>query len=92
MLRIPPQHGAWAYLAVPLIAGLALDRFRGTIGFVQRHHRLLQVAGGVMMMSAAAAAPVISTVAAAPASSLRQPASSRLVTSTVSPSMVMVVE
>lgn len=24
MLRIPPQHGAWAYLAVPLIAGLAL--------------------------------------------------------------------
>jgi len=34
-----------------LIAGLALDRFRGTIGFVQRHHRLLQVAGGVMMIA-----------------------------------------
>lgn len=34
-----------------LVAGLALDRFRGTIGFVQRHHRALQVAGGVMMIA-----------------------------------------
>ncbi|MFT3860426.1 cytochrome c biogenesis CcdA family protein [Micropruina sp.] len=34
-----------------LVAGLALDRFGGTVAFVRRHHRTLQVAGGLMMIA-----------------------------------------
>ncbi|MFT4294653.1 MAG: cytochrome c biogenesis protein CcdA [Micropruina sp.] len=34
-----------------LIAGVALDRFGGTLAFVKRHHRTLQVIGGVLMMA-----------------------------------------
>lgn len=34
-----------------LIAALAMDRFAGTMAFVKRHHRALQIAGGVMMIA-----------------------------------------
>ncbi len=34
-----------------VVAGLAFDRLAGTLGWVRRHHRAIQVAGGVAMMA-----------------------------------------
>lgn len=34
-----------------LLAGLALDRLAGTLAFVRRHHRALQVTGGLLMIA-----------------------------------------
>lgn len=45
---------AFAYalgLGLPfIVAGLAFDRLGGTLGWVRRHHRAIQVTGGVTMM------------------------------------------
>ena len=45
---------AFAYalgLGLPfIVAGLAFDRLGGTLGWVRRHHRAIQITGGVTMM------------------------------------------
>jgi cytochrome c-type biogenesis protein len=44
---------AYAFgLGLPfVVAGLAFDRFAGTLAWVKRHHRGIQVAGGVAMIA-----------------------------------------